>query len=351
MGRPQITVLLPVYNAGPYLAAAIESILGQSFADFELVIIDDGSNDDSGIIIARYHDARIRALANDSNRGLIATLNRGIRESSGELIARMDQDDVSRKDRLEWQHGHLLAHPGDSFCCSWYEVVQEGRPSRVVRMPATGREVKAEFLFSNTVAHSTVMMRRTALEHAGGGYDPGFRYCEDYELWLRLSREGNIGVVPEPLLKYRVLPGSESRAQPAALRENAMRLCARSLVEAGFAPSPEELRYHAALGFRDKLADIDDAPGVGRWLNRLAAHARRTRDEDLKGAVTRRGRSFLARQGIAAAACTAGAMDPGLRRRVLYAALPFILFSSLPAWMRSGLKMGVAAGRRKGRGS
>src|SRR3990172_2066353 len=106
-----MTVLMPVYNGEPYLASAVESILGQSFADFEFLIIDDGSTDRSCEIVRGYADPRIRLLRNSSNRGVIATLNRGLEEAHGEYLARMDADDISLPDRLAQPGAVLDAHP------------------------------------------------------------------------------------------------------------------------------------------------------------------------------------------------------------------------------------------------
>jgi glycosyltransferase involved in cell wall biosynthesis len=346
--RLPISVLLPVYNAGPYLAAAIDSILVQSYSDFEMVVIDDGSTDGSGDVIEGYADSRIRFLRATKNVGLIATLNRGIAVSRGEFIARMDQDDISHPDRLELQLRRMKENPGDSFCCSWYEVLWEGRPPKTERMPATGEEIRAELLFSNIIAHSTVMIRRAALDRAGGAYDPGCRYCEDYELWLRLSKLGGIGVIPRVLLKYRVLSGSESRAEPSALRENVRRMWERSFSALEFAVRPEELASHMALTFRDRLHGGRQWPAeVGRWINRLYSYAAQKPDDALARVVVRRATLFLSRQSLPTLTRVAATLNASLRRKVLAPSMPAALLSSLPRGTRDLVKRAAWQLQRK----
>jgi len=212
MSAPTVSVVLPVYNCERYVGAAIESILAQSFSDYELLIIDDGSTDATPKILATYKDHHIRHYRHD-NRGLAATLNFGIEIARGRYIARQDQDDLSMPQRLERQVAHLEAHRGCALLGSWAQIMEiDYLSDRHHRHPTQNAELKYGLLFNNPFVHSSVMLRRDAVR-AIGGYttDPLRQPPEDYELWSRLARKHEIANLPEVLLKYREIPGSMSR--------------------------------------------------------------------------------------------------------------------------------------------
>ena len=204
ISRPLVSVILPVYNGAVYLREAIESILDQSYANFELIIINDGSRDDSERIIKSIPDARIRYYCQE-NQGLPATLNRGIELSRGEFIARQDQDDISFPQRLERQVEFLETHPRCGMLGTWAEIwVNDVRTDRAHRHPADNVTLQYSLLFNNPFVHSSVMIRREVFERVG-------LYCndrsrqppEDYELWSRVSRVFEVSNIPEIHLIYR----------------------------------------------------------------------------------------------------------------------------------------------------
>ena len=201
----KITVLLPVYNAGPPLAAAIESVTRQTFADYEILIIDDCSNDGSLGIIRGFEsrDPRIRVLAHPKNRGLAATLNEGLSEARGDYVARMDQDDESLPERLATQAGFLDANPNCAVAGSYvYHMGATPARDRLVTMPVDADAIAATLPKYNCMYHpATMLRRRTILEL--GGYREQFKNAEDYDLWLRVSRASALANVPVPLLRYR----------------------------------------------------------------------------------------------------------------------------------------------------
>jgi len=205
---PEITVLMPVYNAEKYLREAIESILSQSFTDFEFLIIDDGSNDSSIEIINSYEDSRIRLVANKQNMGIGRTLNKGIELASSDLITRMDADDISLPDRLEKQYNYLTEHPECSMVSSNVEVISEDGE----RLYLYQRESKL-FYFNLTfycwIYHPSVMYRRQHVMDVGM-YPSS--YSEDYRLWSKLIRKYSFHNMNEILLKYRMSDQSVSNA-------------------------------------------------------------------------------------------------------------------------------------------
>ena len=210
--NPTVSILLPVYNGAAYLQESLESVLRQTHQSFELIVIDDGSRDESAAIIERISDPRLR-FYRQSNRGLAATLNRAIELSRGEYLARQDQDDVSLPTRFEQQWKFLVSHPRCALVGTWAEIVTgTERTGRAHRHPAENHHLKFDLLFDNPFVHSSVMLRKSAVVGVGGySTDPLRQPPEDYELWSRLSRTWEVANIPEILHVYREVPTSMSR--------------------------------------------------------------------------------------------------------------------------------------------
>jgi glycosyltransferase involved in cell wall biosynthesis len=202
---PTVSALMPVYNAEPYLAEAVESILGQTFADFEFLIVNDGSTDRSGAILERYaaRDRRIR-LTSRPNTGYTVALNQLLDLASGEFVARMDADDVALPQRLARQVDYLRAHP--DVVCVGSAVHMIDAAGRFLRNGHPGMDHEAiqqrALAGDCPLNHPSVMMRRAAVE-AVGGYHAEFEPAEDLDLWLRLGEVGRLVNLPEVLMKYR----------------------------------------------------------------------------------------------------------------------------------------------------
>jgi hypothetical protein len=200
-----LTVLLPVRDGEAHLDEAIRSIRGQTFTDFELLVIDDGSADSSPAIAKRHAaaDPRIRMLAN-SGRGLVAALNLGIERAGAPLLARMDADDTARPARFERQLARLAEEP-DLLALGTATRRIDGRGRSLgMRVPPLDPVAVARTLERvNPITHSTVIMRRRAVE-AAGGYRAAYFRAEDYDLWLRLAEHGKLANLAEPLLDYRL---------------------------------------------------------------------------------------------------------------------------------------------------
>ncbi len=211
MSAPAISIILPAYNCSQYLAQAIDSLLAQTFADFELLIINDGSVDDTGKIILSYTDSRIQSIKNDLNKGLIYTLNRGIGLSKGKYIARMDADDVALPQRLELQKKWLDEHPDTAVVSCTIRFIDEHNNDLGFwneDQQTTGfSSLKKLMPWQNCMAHPTVMMRKEiALRYP---YRFSQLHSEDYDLWLRMLADGLIiEKIPQELLLYRTHPTS-----------------------------------------------------------------------------------------------------------------------------------------------
>lgn len=200
---PKISVIMPAYNAEKYIAEAIESILGQTFGDFEFIILNDCSTDRTEEIIRSYTDSRIVYLKNEQNMGVAATLNRGLSVAKGEYIARMDADDISLPERFEKQVAFLDKDPAVAVLGTGLERF-DASGSLGILQPATDPEqMHIDLLFSCGLAHPSVMMRASAVRELGG-YDLAFEGLEDYELWCRVARKYQVTTLPEVLLRYRI---------------------------------------------------------------------------------------------------------------------------------------------------
>jgi glycosyltransferase involved in cell wall biosynthesis len=248
---PRVSVLLPVYNGAPFLASSIDSILSQSFEDFELLILNDGSTDDSAAIIRSYSDRRIRYFEH-SNMGLPATLNGGARLARGEFLFRQDQDDLSYPSRLTRQVSYLDEHPDIAMLGSWARIFIDSDPAaacRYHRHPTTHAAVALCTTFDSTFVHSSVAMRRSAFEALGGySCDPMRQPPEDFELWSRMCRHYQVANLAEVLVDYREVASSMSRVFREDFTERMLRI------------SAENLRYWLGgspfATFSDKLARI-----------------------------------------------------------------------------------------------
>lgn len=199
---PKVSVIMPVYNAEKYLREAIDSILNQTFRDFEFIIIDDGSGDSSVDIVRNYDDRRIHFYQNEQNMGVAATLNKGIDLANGEYIARMDADDISISNRLNKQVSFMDKHSDVAVLGTGIELfgIQWGKRT----YSTVYAQLKVDLLFSCCFAHPSVMMRSSIIGKNGYHYDTSFSKMEDYDLWCRVSENYVLASIPDILLKYRV---------------------------------------------------------------------------------------------------------------------------------------------------
>jgi glycosyltransferase involved in cell wall biosynthesis len=208
MASPEISVVMSVYEGEAHLGAAIESILGQSYPDFEFIIVDDGSTDRTGTIIRAYRDRRIKVIRNEQNQGLTRSLHKALQSTRGCYIARMDADDISHGARLERQRTALERDPQLACVgCHVQMMDREGRFIKTVKMP--GGNMADYLRRRNCFVHGSLMFSRAALMDVGD-YRQDMKLAQDYELLLRLSRKYQVGYVPDTLL-YRAGQSAEPR--------------------------------------------------------------------------------------------------------------------------------------------
>ncbi len=194
---------MPVFNAGRFIEDSIKAILRQSFGEFELLVIDDGSTDESLQKARSFRDPRVRILENGRNLGIVETLNRGLSEADSPWVARCDADDISHPQRLEKQHALAMAEAGIVFVGSGARIVDErGRTRGFARTASSHGAIRWDLCFRNPFAHSAAFFLREGAE-----YRP-VRAAEDYDLWSRMSRVGRLAAVPAAMVDYRQHPDS-----------------------------------------------------------------------------------------------------------------------------------------------
>lgn len=246
------------YNAGPWVGAAVASVLGQTFGDLELIVIDDGSTDDTPMVLAALSDPRLR-MERQPRAGLTGALTRALGLARAPLLARLDADDVAAPDRLERQVAYMATHPEIGLLgAAAREVDVHGRTRGIVRPPQDDRTLRRLLIRHNPFVHSSIVMRRELVERAGG-YDAAFAVAQDYDLWLRLSELTRLANLPDVLVTRRLVPERVSaRRESERLRAEA-RARWRAVRRGGYPP------WCAIFALRPVLA-LATPPRLRRWL-------------------------------------------------------------------------------------
>ncbi|AZO70469.1 MULTISPECIES: glycosyltransferase family A protein [unclassified Mesorhizobium] len=281
---PLISVLLPVYNAEPYVAAAIQSILRQDYGRLEVIAINDGSTDKSLEILERFRgdDSRVSIISRE-NRGLVASLNEGLRMAQGELVARMDADDFAYPWRLSRQAALFAARPELGFCGALVDPllhgrIARGRPDPVFRL---GLPVLSKFF--TIFMHPTVVYNRDVIAEADLHYDGSYRHAEDFDLFRRLTDRYPAALMEESLLIYRVHSGSVTSRHTREMRRTHLKIVAENLEPEGLAEDGADLR---AIGDRVSFETVRRVAEFIRALEgRIAALPDTTRPSFEAGAL------------------------------------------------------------------
>jgi glycosyltransferase involved in cell wall biosynthesis len=267
---PAVSVIMPVHNGEAWLGQSVASVLSQDYADFELLIVDDGSDDGTAHILEKFvkMDGRVRNVHQPA-QGITAALNRAIAEARAPYLARLDADDRAMRERLGRQHAFMQAHPEIVLLGSGAEVIdQSGAVIGHALPPTDGAELARILGRTNPFVHSTVMMRTTIVRKLGG-YRPVFQAAEDYDLWLRMAEVGGIANLPEYLVQRRLHATNLSRLHAVrqsfsvrlAQRSAAGRLCGADDPVLGLLSPPDWWAADAEVSF------FSDDVGVYRFLD------------------------------------------------------------------------------------
>ena len=252
-----ISVVMSVYDAEKYLDEAIQSVLNQTYKNFEFIIINDGSTDKSLEIIEKYkqQDGRI-VLISRENKGLVVSLNEGIASSKGRYIARMDADDISLPERFEEQVKFMEENLDIGICGSWVKIFGEGIKSSRWRLSCSNKRLKTELLFSSCFAHPSVMLRKEVLIKNNLLYDKNCLHAEDFDLWTKLSFVTNFANINQILIKYRVVNTSITRiANPEQRYQILSKIFDKYLIQLNIKNSQEESRLHVNLSLNTRIKD------------------------------------------------------------------------------------------------
>lgn len=264
--NPAVSVVMSVYDGEQYLAQAIESILNQTFTDFEFLIINDGSTDNTKKIIESYTDSRI-VLINQENMGLTKSLNKGIRLSKGKYIARMDADDISEANRFKTQFEFMESNSDVAVCGCWAKTF--GVTENVWRYPTTHDEICSRQLFTNTVVHSSAMIRNSALKKSGILYDEKHLRSQDYDFWVRLSRKYKIANINRVLLFLRIHQLNTGTIHNRDQKKSANQIRNNQLIELGLKVSEEALGLHSKISKKDYECTRIFIRDAQNWLELL----------------------------------------------------------------------------------
>lgn len=238
-----VSVLMPAYNAATYIETAIESVLNQTYQQWELIIVNDSSTDTTEAVVKRFKDPRIRYYHNQTQLGLAKNRNKALSLTKGELIAILDADDCALPKRLETQVQLFQAHPNLVLCGSWTQVIDEhGRVLADWHFPSTSSALRAQFYIQFPIVHSSAMIRKSALKKLESAYDPHFSPAEDYELCFRLLHLGTVECVPKVLTLYRQHPTNTSSSYPNTLSETLPRLWQREYARLGYTLSLDQVK-------------------------------------------------------------------------------------------------------------
>jgi glycosyltransferase involved in cell wall biosynthesis len=271
---PIVTVLMPVYNGELFLVTAIESILNQSFQDFDFLIIDDGSTDNSLSIIQSFDDNRIKLNQNSKNIGLIATLNKGIDLAKGKYIARMDADDIADEHRLNEQVLFLEKYREVALVGTQCKMIYHPKKLYTQRLnyPTNSKMIHAVSLFRSPFAHPAVMIKAAVLKALK--YDTSFYVAEDYHLWIRILKSYPTNNLSQYLLTYRRHSTSESQTKTQAIKKSLQQIYKLILNDFGIQYSNKELETHQKVGLinRRLKIDLDNLIAIEKWLLKLQKH-------------------------------------------------------------------------------
>ncbi len=274
--EPSVTVLMPLYNGERYIREAVESILRQTWRDFELLIIDDGSIDKGPDIISFMQDERIVMLRNSSNMGVAATLNRGLAVARGRYIARMDADDISLPDRLERQVRFMDDHPDVGISGGWVRLFGGGQLPYTCQVPTDSQDVAAYMVFENALWHMTVIMRKDMMNRASLKYDPFYSRSEDYDLWIRAAEHFSLANIGQILVRVRRNKQSVTRSNWDEMTKQTEVIQDRLLQRIGLQLLPAEIAFHHRVGRGYRLNKAEHVRNAEKWLLHILSMNQKT---------------------------------------------------------------------------
>ena len=264
----EISVVMSVYNAEKYLREAVVSVLNQSFTNFEFIIVNDGSSDSSLDILHSFSDKRMVIVNNESNKGLIYSLNLGIQLAKGKYLARMDADDICLPERFKIQYEFMEINPLIGVLgSSYYSFTTH---SSKLHLAYSGSDrIKSFLLFSATFCHPSLFFRKSVILDNDCHFSAEAKHAEDYDLWTRLAFLTEFENLPIPLLKYRQHAGQVSKEFSSFQENISNRIRKNYLLRLGFVFTEEQLRIHQFISINKKITNRSELLDVQQWLLNL----------------------------------------------------------------------------------
>jgi glycosyltransferase involved in cell wall biosynthesis len=268
---PQATVLIPTYNCGKFIKQALESVLQQPYTDYELIVVDDGSTDETEKVVKSIIDSRIIYIKNPQNLGISAASNIGLNLAKGKYIARMDADDIIIGNRLSDQIAFLESNPKYGMVGGWYKMMDEkGFIIREVKPLTNNIDLQPALLFRNQFAQSAVTMRSDIAKRLM--YNESLPNCEDHDLWIRIAKESKIANLPEYYLQYRWHKNNTCNTHQKSLQQSLISIYSKELTNFKIKHTAHQLMLHAAVSFgvtlqilktKEQYTDLKD------WHNKI----------------------------------------------------------------------------------
>lgn len=281
---PRVSVVIPAYNRAHFIGDAVASILNQTLQDLELLVVDDGSTDDTVVVASSFADPRLRVISHERNLGIPLTRNTGLREARGKYIAWLDSDDMARPTRLQEQVDFLESHRQIAMvgCCAG-KIGHDGRPKKGIRVPPLAPpDIGAWLLFRSAFQQSSVTGRADILKSYA--YDKDYPVCEDLDVFLRLAETHSLQNMPRILIDRRLHPDQTIRLEQANIRDRKAKLFSKRLGTLGMTFSDDELHRHVLLGNpKGFTPDRDFMNWAEGWLHRMREANKRSLYLDPEG--------------------------------------------------------------------
>ncbi len=263
---------MAAYNTRGFISAALDSVFAQTYADYQVIVVDDASTDGTAEILLSYHDPRLIILRNETRRGAAFSRNRAMDEATGEYLAILDADDFWAPDKLKEQVEFMNNHPTIAGVGSYvYETDETGRRIRAVRFPVYSGQIRCSMFFRCTIVHSSIMLRHSFMIENELRYNESFPGSHDFELWSRAVFMGDFHHIPRYLTYYRSSPGQISEDLTGTQKEHAIKVYHTLLHKMGYEPTQNELDCHLMLVGID--TDLEDEKtrcnSVLDWCDKL----------------------------------------------------------------------------------
>lgn len=267
---PTVSILMPVYNASAYLSDAVTSVLKQTYTDFELVVVNDGSTDDSLNVLSSFLiDKRIRIINNEKNLGLITTLHKGLSECKGKFIARMDADDICDLQRIERQAQFLNEHHEIDIVGGAIRFFNKIAEPYIFHFPTTHDEIHASILFFCPLAHPAIMFRRSLIDTGLIHFDKNYQHAEDYHLWSKLLPQIRTANLPELVLHYRLHEAQVSSGQSNRQYDLSLQIRKEILDLAKVKWANEELALHESVILEKPTLKPHYLEDLANWFKKI----------------------------------------------------------------------------------